>query len=73
MIIPDYNKALHVITELNMEMRSWRNDGWTTSSMKEKLWEIKTAVDRALKDAPTFVGEPDYEDEYLLSRIRNEI
>jgi len=73
MILPDTEKALHIIWELKYEMQNPRNDGWTASGMKERLWKIKTAVDEALIDAPEFVDEEPHEDMYLLKRIKGEV
>lgn len=73
MILPDTDKALHIIWELNYEMRHGRNDGWTCSGMKERLWKIKMAVDNALVDAPEFADEEPYEDIYLMKRMKGEV
>ena len=64
MIIPDSKKAEHIIWELKFEMNNPRNDGWTGSDMKKRLWDIKNAVDKALKP---------HEDIYLMNRIKGEV
>lgn len=73
MIIPDSKKAEHIIWELKYEMTNPRNDGWTGSDMKKRLWDIKMAVDKALIDAPEYVGEEAYEDLYLIERIKKNV
>ena len=73
MIIPDSKKAEHIIWELKYEMNNPRNDGWTGSDMKKRLWDIKMAVDKALIDAPEYVGEEAYEDLYLIERIKKNV
>ena len=73
MIIPDSEKALHIIWELEHEMNNPRNDGWTGSDMKRRLWDIKMRVDKALKDAPTYAGEEPYEDQYIIERIKGNV
>ena len=73
MIIPDSKKAEHIIWELKYEMNNPRNDGWTGSDMKKRLWDIKMAVDKALIDAPDYVGEEPYEDLYLIERINKNV
>ena len=73
MIIPDSKKAEHIIWELKYEMNKPRNDGWTGSDMKKLLWDIKMAVDKALIDAPDYVGEEPYEDLYLIERIKKNV
>tara|TARA_B000000609_G_C24115462_1_gene316465 strand:+ start:535 stop:804 length:270 start_codon:yes stop_codon:yes gene_type:complete len=73
MIIPDSKKAERIIWELKFEMNNPRNDGWTGSDMKKRLWDIKNAVDEALVDAPTYAGEEPYEDIYLMNRIKGKV
>jgi len=73
MIIPDSKKAEHIIWELKYEMTNPRNDGYTGSDMKKRLWDIKMAVDKALIDAPEYVGEEAYEDLYLIERIKKNV
>jgi hypothetical protein len=73
MIIPDSEGACHIIWELAYEMNNPRNDGWTGSSMKKRLWDIKMKVDKALIDAPEYVGDPQYEDLYLIEKIKGTI
>ena len=70
MILPDSKGAEHIIWELKHEMNNPRNDGFTGSDMKRRLWDIKNAVDNALVDAPTYTGEEPYEDLYLINRIK---
>ena len=73
MIIPDSKKAEHIIWELKFEMNNPRNDGWTGSDMKRRLWDIKMRVDKALKDAPEYAGEEPYEDQYIIERIKGNV
>lgn len=73
MIIPDSKKAEHIIWELKYEMTNPRNDGWTGSDMKKRLWDIKMAVDKALVDAPEYTNDPDYDDIYLMERIKGKV
>tara|TARA_B110000503_G_scaffold29720_1_gene47855 strand:+ start:5935 stop:6156 length:222 start_codon:yes stop_codon:yes gene_type:complete len=73
MILPDSKKAEHIIWELSHEMHNPRNDGYTGSDMKKRLWEIKMKVDKALVDAPEYVGDPPYEDIYLMERIKGNV
>ena len=70
MIIPDSKKAEHIIWELKFEMNNPRNDGWTGSDMKKRLWDIKNAVDKALMDAPTYSNEEPYEDIYVMKVLK---
>ena len=70
MFIPDSKKAEHIIWELKFEMNNPRNDGWTGSDMKKRLWDIKNAVDEALIDAPTYSGEEPYDDIYVMKVLK---
>jgi len=54
-------------------MKQPRNDGWTASDMKKRLWDIKYKVDKALVNAPEFVGEAAYEDIYLIEKIKGKV
>lgn len=73
MIIPDSKKAEHIIWELKYEMTNPRNDGWTGSDMKKRLWDIKMAVDKALIHAPEYTNDPPYEDIYLIEKLKGKI
>ena len=73
MIIPDSKKAEHIIWELKHEMTNPRNDGWTGSDMKKRLWDIKMAVDKALIHAPEYTNDPPYEDIYLIEKLKGKI
>jgi len=54
-------------------MRNPRNDGWTVADMKQRLWDIKMAVDKALLNAPETTDEPPYEDIYLMQRLKGHL
>ena len=73
MIIPNSDEALHIIWELEHEMTNPRNDGWTGSDMKRRLWDIKMRVDKALVNAPEYVGDEPYEDRYIIERIKGNV
>jgi|TARA_R110000796_G_scaffold137413_1_gene253482 hypothetical protein len=73
MIIPESNKAIHIIWELEHEMLNPRNCGYTGMDMKTRLWEIKMRVDAAILKAPLYEGEPAFEDMYLMERIKKNV
>jgi len=73
MIIPNSKEAELIIQELRYEMNNPGNDGWTRSAIKKRLWDIKMRVDRALKDAPKYTGDPNYEDLYLIEKIKGTV
>jgi len=73
MIIPNSSKACHIIWELEYEMLHPRNSGYTGSDMKKRLWDIKMRVDKAIAKAPTYHGDPNYEDLYLIEKIKGTV
>jgi len=72
-IIPNSNKAEHIIWELEHEMNNPRNCGYTGADMKKRLWDIKMRVDRALIGAPVYHEEPAYEDIWLVERLKGTV
>jgi hypothetical protein len=44
----------------SIEMKSPYNDGWNSFAQKQKLLKISWAVEKALQNAPTFVGEDEW-------------
>lgn len=54
-------------------MRHPHNDGYIQCAMKQELWKIKMAVDRALKDAPEFTGEVDYKAQYVIEKLKGNV
>jgi len=73
MILPEVEKALHIIWELEYEMLNERNCGYTGADMKKKLWQIKMRVDSAIAKAPHYHGDPHYEDLYLIEKIKGNL
>jgi hypothetical protein len=41
--------------------------------MKKRLWDIKMKVDKALKNAPVYHGDPNYEELYLIEKIKDTV
>lgn len=61
-----------IISEIRMigyDCRDPRLDGWTTFGYKKDLYLIKEAVDKAINDAPVFVGEKEWLQEQEKKRI----
>lgn len=65
----DRLNALNSIYSLSRECSDMRNDGYTQFDAKKCLYEIKWAVDAALKKSPTFT----IEDEWLRQQEQAEI
>lgn len=65
------NNALTYIWREYHNCTDPRMDGYTTWASKQRLYEIKFAVDEALEKCPTYVGEEEYlEDIKLKKAIR---
>lgn len=52
------------------EIRSPYNDGWTASSCKQELYQLKCYIEDAYKDLPTFAGEEKWEQERLIQVLK---
>lgn len=65
--------VIGIINNLSSEMRHPHNDGYIQCAMKQELWKIKMAVDRALKDAPEFTGEVDYRAQYVIEKLKGNV
>jgi hypothetical protein len=52
------------------EIRSPYNDGWTASSCKKELYQLKCYIEDAYKDLPTFAGEEKWEQERLIQLLQ---
>jgi len=52
--------TLDYIQDLSFAMRDQHMDGFYCFGQKQKLYQILWAAEKALKDAPTFVGEDEW-------------
>ena len=59
------NSITDTIQMYSIEMKSPYNDGWTSFAQKQKLLQISWAVERALQNAPTYVGENEWLEENM--------
>jgi len=64
---PNLQDAKRAIQQSLGEIDSPYNDGWTSSSCKKELWELKCWLDDAYAKLPTFQGE----EEWLKERTFN--
>lgn len=51
------------------ECASPYNDGYTSFEIKKDLWELKSIIDQAIKNTPTFSGEEEWLTEQEQKRI----
>lgn len=65
----DVSELSQQIYKMARECSSPYNDGYTSFEIKKELYEIKSIVDQALKNAPTFNGEKEWLTEQEKSRI----
>jgi vancomycin permeability regulator SanA len=60
----DYNQVSHQIYMTGIEICNPKNDGFTSSYMKEDLYRLKWLIDAIIADSPTFVGEDKFLEEH---------
>lgn len=70
-----YHKPINVVDVLSQirmaayECSDMRTDGWTAYGLKQDLYQIKWALDDALRRCPSFVDE----DEWLREQEKNRV
>jgi len=65
----DVSEISQHIYRMSRECSSPYNDGYTAFEIKKELYEIKSVIDRALKNSPTFAGEKEWLTEQEQKRI----
>jgi hypothetical protein len=65
----DVSEISQHIYRMARECASPYNDGYTSFEIKKELYEIKSIVDQALKNSPTFAGEEQWLTEQEQKRI----
>lgn len=68
---PNLQLAQFEIGKSLIEIGSPYNDGWTSSSCKQELYQLKCWLDDAYKKLPTFVGEEKWEQARLIDLLKN--
>lgn len=72
-----YHKPIHVadvISQIRMaayECSDMRTESWTAFGIKQDLYQIKWAIDEALRRCPTFVGEEEWLEKQEQRRVIN--
>lgn len=66
----DINAMKHWLWIMSYEIRNPRNDGWTASSCKKEMYQLKCLIEDLYKDLPTFVGEDEWEKERLMDILK---
>jgi hypothetical protein len=66
----DTNLIRQNIGRMLTEIRSPYNDGWTASSVKKDLYDIKCWLDDEYKNLPVFTVEDDWEKERVINILK---
>ena len=67
---PDLDTAYRVIRKSIGEISSPYNDGWTSSSCKQELYQLKCWLEDEYHRLPTFVGEEAWEQERVVEILK---
>ena len=67
---PNLDPAYHAIRQALTEIGSPYNDGWTSSSCKQELYQLKCWLEDRYQALPTFVGEEKWEQERLVEVLK---
>jgi hypothetical protein len=67
---PELEDAYAAIRNSLGEISSPYNDGWTSSSCKQELYQLKCWLDNAYLKLPTFVGEELWEQERIVEILK---
>ena len=63
---PNLDQAKFEIGKSLIEIASPYNDGWTSSSCKQELYQLKCWLEDEYSKLPTFVGEEKWEQERII-------
>lgn len=58
------------IRSLCIEISSPYNDGWTASSCKHELYQLKSMIEDIYESLPRFVGEELWEQERIMKKLK---
>jgi pyruvate/2-oxoacid:ferredoxin oxidoreductase beta subunit len=67
---PNLDLAQFEIGKSLIEIASPYNDGWTSSSCKQELYQLKCWLDDEYNKLPTFTGEEKWEQERLIQVLK---
>lgn len=67
---PNLQDAKSAMQTSLSEIHSPYNDGWTSSSCKKELWELKCWLDDQYAKLPTFAGEEEWEKERTFNLLK---
>jgi hypothetical protein len=67
---PNLDNARSAIRGSLVEISSPYNDGWTSSSCKQELYQLKCWLEDEYKKLPTFAGEEQWEQNRLIEILK---
>jgi pyruvate/2-oxoacid:ferredoxin oxidoreductase beta subunit len=67
---PDISTAYSAIRKSLVEIHSPYNDGWTGSSCKQELYQLKCWLEDEYCKLPTFTGEEKWEQERVVEILK---
>lgn len=67
---PNIESAYSVIRRSLTEIHSPYNDGWTSSSCKQELYQLKCWLEDEYRKLPTFNGEEQWEQERIVQVLK---
>jgi len=67
---PNIEPAYSAIRSSLVEIASPYNDGWTSSSCKQELYQLKCWLEDEYTKLPTFAGEEKWEQERLIKVLK---
>jgi hypothetical protein len=66
----DINNISNQLRRMAVEASSPYNDGWTASSCKYELYQLKCLIDDIYPTLPTFAGEDEWEKERVAELLK---
>jgi hypothetical protein len=67
---PNLDDARSAIQSSLIEIHSPYNDGWTSRSCKQELYQLKCWLEDEYRHLPTFSGEEEWEQERLVEILK---
>ena len=67
---PDVASAYSIIRRSLGEIHSPYNDGWTQSSCKQELYQLKCWLEDAYDNLPNFQGEDKWEQDRMIQILK---
>jgi hypothetical protein len=66
----DINDIANQLHRMGVEASSPYNDGWTASTCKYELYQVKCLIEDIYRKLPTFAGEEEWEKERVAELLK---